>query len=125
MFYYKNKKTKEIYAYETEDEKKQFGSKGLIKMTEKEIENHINPVSTKEQLEAQKRSERNRLLDEMDLKVQIYNEQKKIGTETLSDDEYILLLKYKQYLRDITSEKDFPNIEILNWDVYYEKNVGK
>ena len=59
------------------------------------------------------RDQRNYLLDSIDKRVLKYKEQKELGIKT--DDTkntYIKLLEYKQYLRDITKDPNFPNIEI-------------
>lgn len=54
MIYYKSK-TGEVFAYETEEERKEWGSPELVKMTKTEIEAHLNPPIpslTREQIEA-------------------------------------------------------------------------
>lgn len=55
MKYFKESKTGEVYAYETEAERKEWGSPELVKMTKAEIEAHLNPPNpslTREQIEA-------------------------------------------------------------------------
>lgn len=42
MEYYKNKKG-EVFAYETEKERNEWGAPDLVKMTKSEIDAHINP----------------------------------------------------------------------------------
>lgn len=54
MKYYKNLKG-EVYAYETEAEREQWGAPDLVEMTEAEVEAHLNPPAkplTREQIEA-------------------------------------------------------------------------
>lgn len=43
MKYFKDKKTGEVFAYEAEAERNEWGSPDLVKMTETEIEAHLNP----------------------------------------------------------------------------------
>ena len=53
MLYYKSK-TGEIFAYETEEERQEWGSDDLVKMTDDEVEAHLNPPAkplTREQIE--------------------------------------------------------------------------
>lgn len=42
MIYYKSK-TGEIYAYETEQERQEWGAPELVEMTEAEVGEHLNP----------------------------------------------------------------------------------
>lgn len=54
MIYYKSK-TGEVFAYETEQERQEWGSDDLVKMTDDEVEAHLNPPAkplTREQIEA-------------------------------------------------------------------------
>lgn len=54
MIYYKSK-TGEVYAYETEEERKEWGAPELVEMTPEEVEAHLNPPIpslTREQIEA-------------------------------------------------------------------------
>ena len=58
-------------------------------------------------------SERASLLETMDRRVRRYKEQEELGIP--NDDTYecyLAMLRYKQYLRDITKDPNFPNIEI-------------
>ena len=57
MKYFKDKKTGEVYAYENEDERKEWGSPELVEMTAEEVDAHLNPPAkppTREQIEAQR-----------------------------------------------------------------------
>lgn len=53
MIYFKNQKTGEVFAYETKAEREQFGSGDLAEMSESDIEVHINPPPTPDQIVAQ------------------------------------------------------------------------
>ena len=56
MIYYKSN-TGEVFAYETEEERQEWGSPELVKMTPEEVEAHLNPPIpslTREQIEAQR-----------------------------------------------------------------------
>lgn len=68
------------------------------------------------------REERNKLLNSMLWRVERYNQQKQISIPTTdSDEEYINILKYIQYLRDIPSVEGFPNISILQFSDWKNK----
>lgn len=43
MIYYKHQDTGEVFAYETEQERNEWGPSALVKMTQSEIDAHINP----------------------------------------------------------------------------------
>lgn len=43
MKYYKNPETSEVYAYETEEERQEWGAPELVEMTPEEVEAHLNP----------------------------------------------------------------------------------
>lgn len=49
MKHYKNTQG-EVYAYETEAEREQYGSADLVAMTQEEVNEHLNPQPTAEQL---------------------------------------------------------------------------
>jgi hypothetical protein len=46
MIYYKHPVTNEVYAYETEAEREQFGAAELVPMAPEEIEAHLNPPAS-------------------------------------------------------------------------------
>lgn len=82
------------------------------------LENNTNlyNVSTEESL---KRQERNKKLENVLWRVERYEQQIKLGIETVDDENtYKDLLKYIQYLRDIPQDKAFPKIEILTFEEY-------
>lgn len=49
MIYYKSK-TGEVFAYESEDEREQFGGADLVRMTPAEVETHLQPAMTEQQI---------------------------------------------------------------------------
>lgn len=55
MKYYKNTSTGEVFAYETEQERDEWGASDLVKMTQSEIDAHLNPprIVTVESLKAE------------------------------------------------------------------------
>lgn len=59
---------------------------------------------------------RQKYFEEIKWRVERAKEQEELGLK--SDDDYKKLLKYKQYLRDITEDKNFPNIEIKTFEEY-------
>lgn len=55
MKYFKDKNTGEVFAYETEEERQEWGSPELVEMTAEEVDAHLNPPAkplTREQIEA-------------------------------------------------------------------------
>ena len=63
MKHYKNTQG-EVYAYETEAERQEFGSPELVEMTEKEVDEHLNPKPklTPEKLKKQVTNKRWKLM---------------------------------------------------------------
>lgn len=55
MLHYKNTQTGEVFAYETEAERNEWGAPDLVKMTQSEIDAHLNPprIITTESLKAE------------------------------------------------------------------------
>ena len=65
----------------------------------------------------QVKSIRNQYLSDTLARCDRYEKQKAIGLDTTeSEDTYLNLLKYLQYLRDIPQSENFPNIEVLTFD---------
>lgn len=59
MKYYKHSETGEVFAYESEQERQEWGAPELVEMTPEEIDAHINPPVTVEQAKARKHAEIN------------------------------------------------------------------
>lgn len=65
------------------------------------------------------RAQRDDLLSSLDWIIARYNEQKTLGVETTdSEQDFIDLLQYKQYLRDITKDPAFPDIQIKTFEEF-------
>lgn len=63
------------------------------------------------------RQERDAILNAIIWRIDRYNQQKQLNMETTdSEEEYLNILKYIQYLRDIPQQETFPNIEILSFE---------
>ena len=67
------------------------------------------PAPTTEELSAQKRAERNAILDTTDKFTSIPD-------YPITNEKREKYKKYRQYLRDIPQQDDFPNIEILSFE---------
>lgn len=66
------------------------------------------PEPTEEELKANKRMERDALLQETQNRIDRYRNQKELGVETADDEEtYTKLLEYTQYLRDYPSGENW------------------
>lgn len=105
MKYFKDKKN-EVYVYETEYERKKYGSPDLVPLTESEIEAHLNPQPTTEQLADTARAERDRLIESVRWRIERHNDEVALNIEPAEPLEP--LLQYTQALRDIPQQAGFP-----------------
>lgn len=64
MIYYKHPETGEVFAYETEAERQEWGAPELVEMTPEEIDAHLNPPPPAEQIVARLEARVQRWLDE-------------------------------------------------------------
>jgi len=64
MKYYKHPETGEVFAYENEQERQEWGAPELVEMTPEEIDAHLNPPPTAEQIIAQYEARVQQWLDE-------------------------------------------------------------
>ena len=102
MIYYKNTQGV-VYAYETEDERQEWGAPDLVPMTSEEPEAHLNPVPTAEQLASSARHERDKALKTLDEVVTNpfrFNE--------LLEEQRLEAASYRRFLLDIPQQKSFP-----------------
>ena len=110
MKYYKNK-SGEVFAYETEAERNEWGASELVKMTKAEIEAHLNPQPTPEQLADTARAERDRLIESVRWRIERHSDELALGSEPAEPLEP--LLQYTQALRDVPQQTGFP--ESVEW----------
>jgi|SRR5690625_3418696 len=122
MKYYKHNETGEVYAYEQSDIDKVnqiiagdtdgIGSvffkirdnlANCTEMTEAEVEEHLNPTPTPEQLEAQARAKRDGLLHELDAIVSNPLRWAEFDEPTKQS-----LADYRQALLDVPQQEGFP-----------------
>lgn len=72
-----------------------------------------------EEKAADLREIRDFMLSSLDWRFDRYREQKILGIETTdSEQDFIDLLQYKQYLRDITKDPTFPDIQIKTFEEF-------
>ena len=110
MIYYKNK-TGEVFAYETEEERQEWGASELVEMTEAEVEAHLNPQPTAEQLADTTRAKRDRLIESVRWRIERHSDELALGSEPTEPLEP--LLQYVQALRDVPQQSGFP--EAVEW----------
>lgn len=80
------------------------------------------PAPTTDELAAQKRAERDAAINSILWRVERYSQQKQLGIETTdSESEYIAILQYIQYLRDVPAQPDFPSVELLSFEDWNKK----
>lgn len=122
MKYYKNTNTGEVYAYEQSDIDKveqinAGNAEGInpvffkirdnlancTEMTPDEIEEHLNPTPTLEQLADEARAKRDGLLRELDAIVS-----NPLRWNDFTEEEQQVLADYRQALLDVPQQKGFP-----------------
>ena len=111
MKYYKHPKTNEVFAYESEQIEGGWVKEGLMPMTESEVEAHLSPAPTTEQLADATRAERDRLIDSVRWRIERHNDELAFGIEPTEPLEP--LLQYIQDLRDVPQQAGFP--ESVEW----------
>lgn len=80
------------------------------------LEEYKEPEKTTEELAQEKRAERDSTINAILWRVERYNQQKQLGIETTdSESEYIAILQYIQYLRDLPEQAEFPNVDVLSF----------
>lgn len=123
MKYYKHNETGEVFAYEQSDIDKvnqinagdtdgidpvffkiRDNLANCTLMTDEEVEEHINPTPTPEQLEAAARAKRDGLLRELDAVV--YNP---LRWNEFTEAEQQALADYRQALLDVPQQEGFPD----------------
>lgn len=78
----------------------------------------ISVESTKQKI----RDERDNLINSILWRIERYNQQKQLEIETTdSESEYIAILQYIQYLRDVPAQPDFPSVELLSFEDWNKK----
>lgn len=137
MFYYRDKKTGDVYAYD-EDQMSVVSKintpgfdngreqvppvffeidkkiKSMHKMTPKEIDEHINPKLTKEQLIAQADIQKEYLISEVNTETQIL--QTKLALKRIKPSELELLNSWLDYLDEL-EKVDTTTAPDITWPV--------
>ena len=76
-------------------------------------------IPTEEEKAANVRKQRDQYIDDIKWRVERYKSQQELGIETSDDAEtYRQILGYMQYLRDIPTQEEFPDIEIKTFTVW-------
>lgn len=89
------------------------------------LEEYKTSEKTTEQLAQEKRAERDNTINSILWRVERYNQQKQLDISTTdTEEEYLNILKYIQYLRDIPLSNDFPNTIILTYDDWIINNYN-
>lgn len=104
MKYFKSK-SGEVFAYESEAERNEWGAPELVEMTPEEIDAHLNPPVDPEKLADAARAQRDALLSACDWVVVRAQELGEPVPEAWAD--------YRQALRDVPQQEGFP--ENIDW----------
>ncbi|CAM6900362.1 tail fiber assembly protein [Morganella morganii] len=128
MYYFKNKQTGEVFAYDNEqmavidrinapdfdNEKEQIPAiffeidekiKGMHKMSAEEVEAHINPPVTKEQLVAEAEAKKQALIAEANQKTQMWQTQLMLGI--ITEEDKASLKEWMLYVQDVQAVDPF------------------
>ena len=103
MKYFKDKKTNEVYAYETEAKRQEWGAPDLVKMTPAEVDTHLAP---KPPTAGDIRAERDRLIESVRWRIERHSDELALGSEPTEPLE--TMLQYTQDLSDIPQQTGFP-----------------
>lgn len=83
---------------------------GFIELTPEEIEAHLNPQPTTEELAESIRAKRDAKIEALSWRLERYERQKAGGLETTDTGEWYLdALQYLQALRDVPQQPGFPH----------------
>lgn len=83
------------------------------------------PEPTEEELKANKRMERNILLQDTQNRIDRYRNQKELGVVTTDSEEvYKQLLSYTQYLRDYPSGENWWKVNALKFEEWNKEKAG-
>ena len=112
MKYYKlNNK---VYAFDVDQ--LDLVAKDMVEMTIQEIDSHINPIPTNEQLASEARSKRDVLLNDTQWFIDRHRDQLDAGLPTtLTIAQHAALLAYRQALREVPEQEGFP--AVIDWPV--------
>ena len=105
MNYYKNTNG-EVFAYENEAECNEWGAPDLVEMSAAEIDEHLKPTPTTEQLADQARAKRDHLINNFTWRINRHRDEVDLGLKPTEPLE--LLLQHVQALRDVSSQQGFP-----------------
>ena len=85
--------------------------KGMVELTEGELEEHLDPQPTTEQLADTARAERDGLIESVRWRIERHSDELALGIEPTEPLEP--LLQYTQALRDVPQQAGFP--ESVEW----------
>lgn len=90
--------------------------KVMYRLNKDVIEQYTSSLSSQE-LYVIRRNERDEAINNIIWRVQRYEQQKQLGIQTTDSDEtYMNILKYIQYLRDVPNNLSFPDINVLKFE---------
>lgn len=99
MNYYKDISNGDVYAYDDDQVKDGWVKSNLIKMTKKEVEAHVNPPVTKEELVAEAEARKQALITEVNTETEMLRV--KLALKRIKPDEEALLIAWLDYLDEL------------------------
>ncbi|OAI93523.1 phage tail assembly chaperone [Pseudomonas putida] len=109
MKFYRDPQTDAVFAYEADGSQDDAIRDGLVLMTAAEIERHLSPPPTQEQVEAAERAWRDAAVVDVTWLRERHRDERELGRDTtLSADQFGELLSYLQSLRDWPQSEQFP-----------------
>ena len=108
MKYFIDKNTGEVYAYDQEQIDGGWVKEGLVPMTETEVEAHLNPIPTTEQLASAIRYERDKALKALDEVVS-----NPLRFSELLEEQRLEAATYRRLLLDVPQQEGFPQEYVM------------
>lgn len=109
MKFYRDPATNLVFAYESDGSQDDLIASSLVRMTAGEVEKHLNPPQTQEQIETAERDWRDGAMVKVTWLRERHRDEQDMGRDTtLLAQQFSELLSYLQSLRDWPQSDQFP-----------------
>lgn len=111
--------TKNEYPYHVIPEMEEYAD--LLRQYEEDPsqfeEEVINEAEEAEKQKGYIRYQRDKMITSIEWRIRRYEQQKYLGLDTIdTEEEYLNILAYIQYLRDIPQSENFPDVEVKTYE---------